>query len=119
MRVGAERVIQFINTHVHIHVAPHIPPIQTLEVCQKEPEVLPARLEVCPQVPAGKHIGWHHLPLVTPADIGSLPTPGRGRGTREGAGLQLLVGGREIFLRLLVQSLNLSVPQFLILKREQ
>ena len=31
MRVGAERVIQFINTHGHIRVAPHIPSIQTPE----------------------------------------------------------------------------------------
>lgn len=74
--MGAERVIQFINTHMHICVAPHIPPIQTLEVCWKEPGVLPARPEVCPQVPTAKHVGWHHPPLVTPADIGSLPTPG-------------------------------------------
>ena len=86
---------------------------------RREPEVLPARPEVCLQVPAAKHVGWHHLPLVTPVDIGSLPTPRRGRGAGEGAGLQLLVGGREIFLLLPVQSLNLSVPQFLILKREQ
>lgn len=117
--MGTERVIWFINTHTHIHVAPHIPPTQTLEVCQKEPEVLPARPELCPQVPAAKHTGWRHPPLVTPVDIGSLPTPRRGRGAGEGAGLRLLVGGREIFLLLLVQSLNLLVPQFLILKREQ
>lgn len=117
--MGTERVIWFINTHTHIHVAPHIPPTQTLEVCQKEPEVLPARPELCPQVPAAKHAGWRHPPLVTPADIGSLPTPRRGRGAGERAGLRLLVGGREIFLLLLVQSLNLLVPQFLILKREQ
>ena len=64
---------------------------------RREPEVLPARPEVCLQVPAAKHVGWHHPPLVTPVDIGSLPTPGRGRGrgAGEGAGLQLLVGGRE------------------------
>lgn len=119
MRVGTERVIPFINTHMHIRVAPHIPPTQTVEVSQKEPEVLPARLELCPQVPAAKHAGWRHPPLVTPVDIGSLPTPRRGRGAGEGAGLQLLVGRREIFLLLLVQLLNLLVPQFLILKREQ
>ena len=86
---------------------------------RRETGVLPARPEVCLQVPAAKHVGWHHPPLVTPMDIGSLPTPGRGRGAGEGAGLQLLVGGREILLLLLVQSLNLLVPQFLILKREQ
>lgn len=56
--MGTERVIWFINTHMHIHVAPHIPPTQTLEGCQKEPEVLPARPELCPQVPAAKHAGW-------------------------------------------------------------
>lgn len=57
--------------------------------------------------------------LSSPLTSALCPPPGNGEVLGIGQGLQLLVGGRETFLFLLVESLNLSVPQFLILKREQ